>query len=161
MQKGGQRELKYENDSVHRCELKIEEGGHEPRNLAAFRSWKWPAANSQWGNWGLSPAVMRNRVLPTFQQSPEVDFFLQPLEEKSDLLTPWFGLINPMAENQLSQAGPALSAITVSKWVGFFLTAKSVVVCYSSDRKLIQRVLARITINHNTCRLLYLRGHLR
>lgn len=31
MQKVGQRELKHENDSVLRCELKMEEGSHEQR----------------------------------------------------------------------------------------------------------------------------------
>lgn len=36
--KGGQRELKHENDSICRCELKMEEGGHEPGNLAAIRN---------------------------------------------------------------------------------------------------------------------------
>lgn len=36
--KGHQRELKHENDSIRHCELKMEEGGQAPRNLAAIRN---------------------------------------------------------------------------------------------------------------------------
>lgn len=37
-QKGGQRSLKCENGSTCYCGLKMKEGGHEPKNLAARRS---------------------------------------------------------------------------------------------------------------------------
>ena len=103
------RDLKHENLTCH-CGLNMEEGGHEPKNLAACKSWEWPqpTANSQQGNGGLTPTLMWNRIPPRSKWTWK-RIYLQNLQKGSQPC--WhlnFGCVNPRAENQLGQAVPGL-----------------------------------------------------
>lgn len=43
--------------------LKVEEGGHEPRNVEPSRSWEWRSACSHGGNGALRPSAARTSFL--------------------------------------------------------------------------------------------------